>query len=185
VTVQNTQANSLLNSAGIKRLFWFIPILLAFHNIEEAVTMPHWMSVHLPTLKEKIWLFEYLNFSTKQLYISLILVTLLPLLLSYSCLKGEVSEQKKFLLLILQSIVFWNALMPHVSGVFVLGMYNPGVVTAVVCNIPFSIYLFRKIQKERIVTNNLLRKSIFIGFTAYLPLVYLNHFIAQTISKMF
>lgn len=142
------------------------------------------MSVHLPMLREKIWIFEHLQFSAKQLYVSLIIVTLVPTALSYYCLKGDVSERKILFLLILQSIIFWNALMPHISGVFVLGMYNPGAVTAVMCNIPFSIYLFKKALSERAASMRLLQKSVLIGLAVYLPLVYLNHEIAEAISSL-
>lgn len=179
-----TLRNPSWKSTDIKRMCWFIPIILVFHNMEEALTMPQWMSVHLPMLREKIWLLEHLQFSTKQLYISLAQVTLIPLLFLFYCLKGELTERKIFAMVILLSIIFWNALMPHFSGLFFLGMYNPGAVTAVACNLPFTIYLLKKVHKERIISINMLRKGIIIGFAAYLPLVYLNHLIAEAISMI-
>ena len=88
------------------------------------------------------------------------------------------------MMLVLQSVIFWNALMPHISGLFILGMYNPGVVTAVACNIPFTIYLFRSVKKEGIVSNSMIRDIFALGFALYLPLVYTNHLIAQSLAKV-
>jgi len=106
--------------------FWFIPIILSLHNLEEALTMPQWMSAHLPMLRFTIPIFEHLHFTTTQLYISLSLVTVIPLLVTFVCLRGERTATKISILLTLQAIIFWNALMPHISGLFALGMYNQG-----------------------------------------------------------
>ncbi len=165
-----------------KQLLWLIPIILSIHNLEEALTMPQWMSAHLPMLQEKIPLLNHLQFSTNQIYISLVSVTAIPFLVTFFCTRGEFSQRKILVPLTLQAIIFWNALMPHISGVFVLGMYNPGVVTAVVCNVPFSVYLYKRVKREGIVSKSALRNCILIGLAAYLPVVYLNHIIAQTIS---
>ena len=166
-----------------RKLFWSIPIILSIHNLEEALTMPQWMSAHLPMLRSTIPFFEYLQFSTPQVYVSLILVTLIPFLVTFLCLRGKRTTKKISILLILQAIIFWNALMPHVSGLFVLAMFNPGTITAVLFNIPFSVYLYRRVRQEGIVSKDTLRNCIFIGLIAYLPVVYFNHLIAQTISR--
>ena len=166
-------------------MFWYIPIILAFHNAEEALTMPQWISVHLPMVQEKILFFVRLQFSSTQLYISLVLVTVLPFLLTFICQRGKLTQRKLGVMLILQSIIFWNALVPHIAGIFVLRMYNPGVVTALVCNVPFSFYLLKRVQQEGILPNVVLRNCIIIGLAVYLPLVYLNHLIAQALVSIF
>jgi hypothetical protein len=167
---------------GSLNFFWFIPVILSIHNLEEALTMPQWMSVHLPMLRSTIPFFENLQFSTAQLYVSLFLVTLVPFLITFFCLRGERTAKKISVVLILQSIIFWNALMPHLSGFFVLGMYNPGTITAVLLNIPFSVYLYRRVLQQGIVLKDTMHKCVFIGLAIYLPVVYLNHLIAQVIS---
>ncbi|MEI7906606.1 MAG: HXXEE domain-containing protein [Bacteroidota bacterium] len=173
-----------MTAPDMKRLWWYIPVVLAIHNCEEALTMPQWMSVHLWELREKVWLMDELQFSPKQLYLSLILVTVVPFLLTYFCRRGVPSQRKNSVLLTLQSIIFWNAFMPHIGGVFVLGMYNPGVVTALACNLPFSVYLFNRVRQEGTVTDAVLRNCIIAGLVLYLPLVYLNHLIAQAITML-
>ena len=173
-----------MKSPTLKRLIWYIPIILAFHNLEEALTMPQWLLSNLPQLQEKITLFNDLQFSTKQLYLSLAAVTVLPFLLTVLCQKGELSKRKVEVMLVLQSIIFWNALMPHISGAIFLGMYNPGTVTAVACNIPFTFYLFSRVKKEGVVSNRVLRDIFALGFAVYLPLVYANHLMAQSIAKI-
>ncbi|MFA6469018.1 MAG: HXXEE domain-containing protein [Bacteroidota bacterium] len=165
-----------------KRLLLLIPVVLFFHNFEEALTMPHWLAVHLPLLKEKIPFFNSMEFSRTQIFVSLTLVTIIPTAISYFCLRGEVTPRKTAVLLTLQSIIFWNALMPHFSGIFVLGMYNPGTVTAIGVNIPFSILLVLRLQQEQFVERRIIRHALIDGLFLYLPVVYLNHLLAHQIA---
>lgn len=163
----------------------FIPLFLLLHNIEEAITMPHWLSVHLPMLRERISLFSYLQFSSQQLYVSLFMVTIVPVTGALLCFHGEMTKPKLYFLFILQSIIFWNALMPHVSGVFLLGMYNPGVYTAVLLNIPYSIYLAQWSSIKMLISRKERAGIILASLILYLPVVYLNHFLASFIAKQF
>jgi hypothetical protein len=167
---------------GSVKYLWSIPIILSIHNLEEALSMPQWMSAHLPMLRSTMPIFEHLRFSSTQLSISLSLVTLIPLLMTFVCLRGERSVLKMSILLILQTIIFWNALIPHAIGVVVLGMYNPGTITAVFLNIPFSIYLYRRVKREGIVPEPTVKKIFIAGLVLYLPAVYVNHLIAEAIS---
>ncbi|MFA6455807.1 MAG: HXXEE domain-containing protein [Bacteroidota bacterium] len=167
-----------------KRLLPLIPAVLFFHNLEEALTMPHWLAAHLPELQEKVPLFRSLEFSRTQIFISLILVTVVPLIITILCLRGEQTRRKISVLLTLQSIIFWNALMPHISGIFVLGMYNPGTVTAVAGNVPFSILLFYLLWKEQTIETRVLMHALIDGLFLYLPAVYLNHLLAHRIASL-
>jgi len=171
-------------SLTYKQTLWFIPILLLVHNIEEALTMPQWVEVNLSVLREKLFLFRYVNFSRVQLYTSLVLVSLIPFILATFCMREPMKTKRITVLLALQGIIFWNAFVPHLSGIFVLGMYNPGTITAMVINIPFSIYLFRRSVKEGMFTAKNLRSMMLLALAVYLPVVYLNHLLAEWIVSI-
>lgn len=129
--------------------------------------------------------FRSLEFSTPQLFASLINITLIPFFIVAFSLRGKLTTEKIMVMLGLQSIVFWNALLPHISGLFVLGTYNPGTVSAIVINIPFSIYLFHQANKLNLLTEKKIVIVFIAGLLAYLPLVYLNHLAAHQIIKFF
>jgi hypothetical protein len=170
---------------GEKRLLLFIPLLLIIHNAEEALFMPQWISTHLSMLQQKFFFFRYLEFSSKQLYTSLLLVTAVPGIVSYLCLRGGQSPKTTAVMLTLQSVIFWNALVPHLSGLLLLGIYNPGTVSAVLVNIPFSLYLFRRSDAFILPPKFPLLRILRIGALIYLPLVYTNHLLAKSISRLF
>ena len=169
---------------SFNQLLWFIPVVLIIHNTEEALTMPRWVEANLPMLREKIFPFQYINFSESQLYLSLVLVSIIPCILTALCLRPPLVKNRVAVLLVLQGIIFWNAFVPHLSGVVVLGMYNPGTVTAVFLNLPFSIYLFRQAAKEEMFTTKNLPKILFVALVLYLPAVYINHLLAEFIVSI-
>ncbi len=168
----------------MKRTLWYIPLLLLMHNAEEALTMPQWISVHLDLLRVNYPIFEHVQFSTPQLYLSLALITVIPLIISLRCISGELTKRSIMTLMILQSIIFWNALVPHLLGSYLLQMYNPGVVTALFCNIPFTFYLGTMLVKEKITDNVQLRNAAVAGLLIYLPVVYLNHLTAHFFARL-
>ncbi len=172
------------NENGIKRILWYIPIVLTIHNMEEALTMPDWMVLYEGLVKQQVPFMSHLQFSSRQLYISLSLVTVVPAIVTWFCLRGKLRRNGILTLLTLQAIILWNALIPHAVGWIFLGMYNPGTVTAVIFNIPFSIFLFYRIRTSGIISEKLIVRSIGMGLVIYLPLVYLNHLIAQTIAHI-
>lgn len=164
---------------SLRTLLWCIPFFTAVHNAEEALTMPSWIELHLVLLRSKFFFFHYLTFSTEQLYISLLLVTIVPLIITAFALKRELTKNSVMLLLTLQSVIGWNAVVPHAAGTVLLGMYNPGLVTAVVINIPFTVFLFRETLNAKVINPKELKRVVMIGAAVYLPLVYLNHVIAE------
>ncbi len=173
-----------MDVADLKKKLMLVPILLAIHNIEEAVTMPAWMADHGEYLKSAVPLFQHLNFSSTQLYVSLVNVTIIPAAAVFLLLRKELTQRKILAVLFLQSVIFFNALIPHIIGLPVLGMYNPGTISAVLINLPFSIYLFVTVYRAEILPlKSLLRISLY-GLILYLPIVYLNHLLAHGISGL-
>lgn len=52
----------------------------------------------------------------------------------------------------MQAILFVNAVIPHLAMTLRFRLYSPGVVTAILITIPFSIYLFQRAFAEQILT---------------------------------
>ena len=168
----------------MKRILWTIPVLLLVHNLEEALTMPQWIRLHHEMLRTVVPFFKNFTFSTTQLYLSLIQLSVIPVTISAYCIRGELTKRSLMLLMILQSIIFTNALVPHLIGTIILQMYNPGTVTAVIFNIPFTYYIFSRLLREGIIGSKDVRNAMIAGVMLYLPVVYLNHLLAHAITNI-
>jgi hypothetical protein len=126
---------------GRRPLLWLVPLLLTLHNLEEAVfmrgflgrfatTVPALFSTVLPTI-------TYGQFLT-----ALGIVTVAPYLFAAS---GPLERRSRafFLVLGTQMVVLINVAAHLTTAMWVRG-YAPGLVTALLVNLPFSVLLFRR-----------------------------------------
>jgi hypothetical protein len=130
-----------------KKYWIYLVIAWCIHNLEEALTMSKWLEVNGTQLPQT----KFIAVSTLQqgLPIALIIATLLlfiiPVLVIYKkwdhrifgivlgmCLINAIGH-------ILISIVFWN--------------YSPGVITALILNLPLSIFIIRQLFKYNLLKN--------------------------------
>jgi hypothetical protein len=154
-----------------RQLLWLIPLVLTLHNIEEALTMPRWVMANLVPVQRAIPFGIDIQFSPTQLLASLSLATLVPFVVTILCMPGGEKSKRVYVLFLLQAIVLLNVFVPHLLWSIRTLQYNPGLVTALCVNLPFSIYLFRRGYRER-----------YIGAGAFVPLFLLASFLYPLVA---
>lgn len=135
---------SLLNSMPFDRLLWLVPVFLTIHNIEEAPFMEGWykrLPLKLP-----------FTITTRQFGIAVTLITAAGFIITYIGVEYLANQTGYLLVLGIQAILAFNAVVPHIVTTIRFRMYSPGVITAVVILLPFSLYLFRRAFDENILT---------------------------------
>ena len=135
---------TFLDSFSFERLLWLVPIFLAIHNLEEAPFMESWskrLPVKLP-----------FSFTTRQFAVAVTFLTLAGFVLTYFAVEYLASPTGYLMILGVQAIMLFNAFIPHIASTVRFCIYSPGVVTAMIINIPFSFYLFRRALNENILT---------------------------------
>jgi len=135
-----------LDTVPIDRLLWLVPIFFMLHNMEEAPFMEQW-SKRLP-MKLPI------SYSTRQFVIAVTLITLSGFLFTYYGVEHLHNSIGYLLVLQFQIVLLLNAFIPHIGATIRFRMYSPGVVTATLITIPFSLYLFHRALTENILTWN-------------------------------
>lgn len=126
----------------LHKLQWFFPIAVTLHNCEEAIWMPKWVSRHAAQLPLQLP-------GTKELRFALVVLTLAAFAVTYlSDRKGEQSIGA-YLMFGYVVAMLVNVFVPHVPATLVFRSYTPGVVTAVLINLPLmSILLFRAVRER-------------------------------------
>lgn len=119
---------------SFKNLQWLFPIAVTLHNGEEAIWMPGWSSAHAaqlplhpPGALEIRW--------------ALIALTVAAFVVTY--LSARKGPQSVWAYLLFGSIVTMlaNVFVPHVPATLMFRSYTPGVVTAVLINLPVMSWL--------------------------------------------
>lgn len=130
-----------------RRVLWLVPLLLLLHNAEEAVFFPRYLPFVLARLPTA-WRAVAGPVTSGQVWLALAIVTLVALGLTVWAQRHPESHTALWLLLLLQTSVLLNVLW-HVAAAAVLFRgYAPGLVTALLLNLPFSIYLIRRAVRE-------------------------------------
>ncbi|CAG0989156.1 hypothetical protein ANRL2_03054 [Anaerolineae bacterium] len=150
----------LLDNLTFDQLLWLIPILLTIHNAEEAPGMASW-SRKMPVRIHPI-------VTTRQFVIAVTLLTLACFVVTGFAIPSPKNSFGIYIMVGIQTIMLVNALAPHLIATIRFRMYAPGVVTAVLLNIPFSIYLI-----GRAINEGWLDSTAFISLLVIAPFALL------------
>jgi hypothetical protein len=131
-----------------RRVLWLVPLFLLLHNAEEAVFFPRYLPFVLARLPSA-WRAVAGPLTSGQVWLALAIVTLAGLGLTVWVQRHPVSRTALWLLLLLQTTVLLNVLWHLAAAVVLFRGYAPGLVTALLLNLPFSIYLLRRAVRER------------------------------------
>ena len=135
-------------------LLWLIPVFLLVHNLEEALSMPRFLPLNPDLIPSALRpLLAELTYA--QFLAVLLPVTVLPFLIAA---RGDLHRRGSggiFLLLGCQAVVLLNV-FSHIASALVLGGYVPGLLSALVLNLSFSIYLFQRACRERWISRGAL-----------------------------
>jgi len=133
-----------LDEISFTRLLWGVPILLAIHNFEEAPFMEKWSKELLLPIHPAV--------STRQFVWAVTLLTAAGFAVTYFGINTTEQPIGVWAVLEIQAIMFVNALVPHLVASLRFQKYNPGVATALLLNIPFSVYLFQRVMQEGLMS---------------------------------
>ena len=136
----------MLDPSGwsFERLLWLVPVLFAIHNAEEAPQMERWTHRLPPGLHPRV--------TTRQFTLAVCLLTLLVAALTVIAANAPSSGVATHAVLGAQAAIFLNVLFPHVLATLRYRLYSPGLVTGLLLNVPFSLFLFHRALAERRVT---------------------------------
>jgi hypothetical protein len=149
-----------------RQALWLVAAALAVHNAEEAVTFPlYWPQVQsrLPEMAQRAAAgFDATSFRT-----GLVWATLLPLAVVLWATWRPDSSAARWSVLAVQAVVAVNVASHVVIAAALAHGYSPGLLSAVLINVPVSIYLFRRAARERWITAR--------GWRALLPAALAIH----------
>ena len=131
-------------------LFGAIPFLFALHNLEEALFMGAFLPSYKNTLPVLIRNFLG-EISYPQFLAVLLPISILPFILLIIWKKDRSQSWIPFVLCGLQFVIFLN-IFSHVGSAFLLKSYSPGLLTALLVNLPFSILFFFRQYRCKFIT---------------------------------
>ncbi len=170
------------NVPGKTTALWLVPALFFLHNCEEAITMratledvhagmPRFLRVFLPPV------------TYEQFLISLVLLTVV----AFGCAWfGQLERDRSwgvYVLVGLQMVLLINVL-GHITTLVVVGHYTAGSATALLVNLPFSVYLLRRALREEWVGRRGFFLLIPAAIVVHTPVLFGFLFVSGYLSRL-
>jgi len=123
------------------KLQWLFPVAVALHNAEEAIWLPVWDARHAAELPIR-------PPGAVEFRVVLVVLTLAAFAVTY--LSSRRGPESIWAYLTFGSIVTMlaNVVVPHVPAAILFRGYAPGVVTAVLINLPLTSWLAWRAVRE-------------------------------------
>ena len=155
-------------------VLWLLPIIFMFHDFEEILTVEGWLSrngdrvfAKLPGFARRL-LEDSFRMNTRQFAADVLQI--------FSVIAAAAAAAVFFgfywpYLVILA--IFFLHVFTHAGQAVLLRMYTPGVATAVLLVLPFSLYSYYKLLESGIVHWDDLFLSLLLAVLAVPPLLWL------------
>jgi len=125
-----------------RRLQWLFPIAVTLHSAEEAIWMPGWHSRPVEDVVGR-------PPGPTEIRAALVVFTLAAFVITYLSARRGPETVWAYLTFGYVTAMLANVFVPHVPAAIVLRGYAPGVVTAVLINLPvMSLTAVRMVRDE-------------------------------------
>ncbi|MCK8487672.1 HXXEE domain-containing protein [Paenibacillus sp. MBLB2552] len=164
-----------MDNLSVTSLVWLFLVSFVIHDMEEIIWVGPWakrnrhkVAVAVPP-RMKRSLTQMLNITSSQFAVAVLLefIVFVPFTLM-------AAEQGRFFIFLSFNTLFFLHVFTHVAQSVYLKMYTPGVVTAVLIVLPYSLLLFHRLLYENLVTWGEILLSIPVGLLV-VPLVLVGH----------
>ncbi|MBN6188998.1 HXXEE domain-containing protein [Aneurinibacillus sp. BA2021] len=158
---------------------WLFPIVFMLHDFEEIITVEAWLSKNkmkvyhmFPTFFARRQAMFDRRFAMKTVQFSVAVAwifVLLSLITFYT--SQSLAHGGSFLFYVAALHVLFGNVWTHVIQSIVLRGYTPGVVTAVVLVLPYSVYMYSRLLAEGYIDWSLIWSALPLSIVL-LPLIF-------------
>ncbi|WP_102275285.1 HXXEE domain-containing protein [Cytobacillus massiliigabonensis] len=144
----------------------FFCLAITLHNLEEAIWLPQW---------SQLGLFIQKPVTPNEFHFAVIIITSLAYLLSFLYISFPHSNLLKWAFIGFLGSMIFNAIFPHLLAAIFTKTYAPGLVTALLLNIPINtVILYRLHMSNHIKIKEILISAIVVGFLliAMIPFLF-------------
>ncbi len=150
-------------SRALRAMLLLIPVFFTLHNLEEAGGVETLTGTRLQHI---------MYVTADQMLVAIILATLIGWALAIACWSAPRGSKRLQVLLAMQAIMALN-ILTHVGGSIMTASYIPGVITALLLELPLTILLFRQVRREEILSRRTIAITFVAALLAYGPTVWL------------
>lgn len=144
----------------------FFCLAITLHNLEEALWLPQW---------SQIGFFIQKPVTPNEFHFAVLIITSLAYLITFLYLSFPDANLLKWAFIGFLGSMIFNAIFPHLIATIFSKTYAPGLVTALLLNIPINTVILYKLQTSKHITiKEVLISTIVVGILliAMIPLLF-------------
>lgn len=121
----------------------FFCLAITLHNLEEALWLPHWSQIGSAFQRPV---------SSNEFHFAVLIITALAYLISFLYLSFPKTKVMKWAFIGFLGAMIFNAIFPHLISTIIMKTYAPGLITALLLNIPINSVILYRLYKSNTVT---------------------------------
>lgn len=149
---------------SLRKVIWLGPLIFLIHDLEEVLFTEQWIEENRAlfegTVIERV--VGSLGYAPLEFGLVIGILTILYSMISYFATKQIKTGISMNLYVATLLILFFNV-FTHLGQSIYLRMYTPGVVTAIIIVLPYTLYAFRKLQADKLITKTTWISSPFMA----------------------
>jgi Protein of unknown function with HXXEE motif len=162
-------------------VIWGFPLAYLLHDLEEIFTIEKWMSINrdkIFEIAEKNRLLKRFarsaDLTTGQFTFAFLLLFIIVTLSSYFATKRFASSMGLDFFTSLLGVMFLHV-FTHVGQTVLLRKYTPGVITAILVMLPYTVYTYHRLLHSGMVNVTSIFITAVVGLMFVIPLLLFAH----------
>jgi hypothetical protein len=149
---------------SLSLVIWAFPLAFLLHDLEEIFTMERFVRAHRERFPK--WLRRFAAMNTRQFIMGVAVFFGLILVASFLA----ASQQDTTLFTVCLAIFFLHV-FTHLVQPIIFRAYTPGVITAVLLVLPYSLYTFRRLFQAHLLDQGDFGATLLLGALMIVPAI--------------
>lgn len=149
---------------SLKTIIWLGPVVFLIHDLEEVFWAQTWIEKNRLLFEDTRFerVIEAMGYQPAKFGLVVALATIVYCIISYFATK-QVQAGLSMNLYVSTILILFVNVLTHAGQTVLLGMYTPGVITAVLVVLPYTVIAFRMLKARRLMTRSTWITSPFIS----------------------
>lgn len=149
---------------SLKNIIWLGPVVFLIHDLEEVFWTQPWIEKNRFLFEDTQFerVIEAMGYQPAKFGLVVALITIMYGIISYFATR-QIQAGLSMNLYVSTLLILFVNVFTHAGQTVLLGMYTPGVVTAVLVVLPYTVIAFRTLKAHHLLTRTTWKTSPFMS----------------------
>ena len=149
---------------SLRKMIWLGPVVFLIHDLEEVFWTQPWIEKNRFLFEDTQFerVIEAMGYQPAKFGLVVALITILFGIISYFATR-QIQAGLSMNLYVSTLLILFVNVFTHAGQTVLLGMYTPGVVTAVLVVLPYTVIAFRTLKAHHLLTRTTWKTSPFMS----------------------